>query len=79
MSTEVNWGTAPKAPPQTDILLLAEVAEMTRLPQATLRFYRHRGYGGPKSFKLGDRVCYMRADVEQYIRDAYAKAADGAA
>jgi hypothetical protein len=57
-----------------EIMLLAEVAEMTRLPQATLRFYRHRGYGGPKSFKIGDRVCYMRADVEQYIREAYAKA-----
>ena len=42
MSTEVD-----------DILLLEEVAELTRLPQATLRFYRHRGYGGPP--KLQDR------------------------
>jgi hypothetical protein len=58
----------------SDLLLLAEVAEMTRLPKATLRFYRHRGYGGPKSFLLGSRVVYRRADVEQYIRDAYAKA-----
>jgi DNA-binding transcriptional MerR regulator len=55
----------------SDILLVEEVSEMTRLPKATLRFYRHRGYGGPKSFKIGNRVCYMRADVEQYIRDAY--------
>lgn len=73
MSTEVSWGNIPKAPPLNDIMLLAEVAEMTRLPQATLRFYRHRGHGGPRSFKLGDRVCYMRSDVEQYIRDAYAE------
>jgi hypothetical protein len=62
----------------SDILLVEEVSEMTRLPKATLRFYRHRGYGGPKSFKIGNRVCYMRADVEQYIKDAYANTSDGA-
>jgi hypothetical protein len=39
-----------------EILLLEEVAEMTRLPRATLRFYRHRGEGGPRSFKIGNRV-----------------------
>ena len=38
MSTEVT---------PHDILLLEEVSEMTRLPRATLRFYRHRGDGGP--------------------------------
>jgi predicted DNA-binding transcriptional regulator AlpA len=54
-----------------EILLIDETSEMTRLPEATLRFYRHRGYGGPKSFKLGNRVAYKRADVEQWIEQQY--------
>jgi predicted DNA-binding transcriptional regulator AlpA len=54
-----------------EILLIEEVSELTRLPLATLRFYRHRGDGGPKSFKLGNRVAYKRADVEQWIQAQY--------
>lgn len=53
-----------------DILTLAEVAEMTRTSPATLRYWRSVGYGGPKSFKLGRRVLYRRADVEQWIGEA---------
>jgi predicted DNA-binding transcriptional regulator AlpA len=56
-----------------EILLLEEVAEMTRLPRATLRFYRHRGAGGPPSFKLGSRVVYRRADVESWIEARFAE------
>lgn len=54
-----------------EIFLIEEVSELTRLPLATLRFYRHRGDGGPKSFKLGNRVAYKRADVEQWIEAQY--------
>jgi predicted DNA-binding transcriptional regulator AlpA len=71
MSVEVNWGDLPKAPPFSEILLMEEVSELTRLPLATLRFYRHRGQGGPKSFKLGNRVVYKRADVEAWIESQY--------
>jgi predicted DNA-binding transcriptional regulator AlpA len=53
-----------------EILLIEEVSELTRLPLATLRFYRHRG-DGPKSFKLGNRVAYKRADVERWIEAQY--------
>jgi predicted DNA-binding transcriptional regulator AlpA len=71
MSIEVNWGNIPKAPPLNEILLLEEVSEMTRLPRATLRFYRHRGQGGLKSFRLGNRVVYKRTDVEAWIESRY--------
>jgi predicted DNA-binding transcriptional regulator AlpA len=64
MSTEVT----PR-----DILLLEEVSELTRLPKATLRFYRHRGEGGPQSFKLGNRVVYKRSDVLAWIESRYAE------
>lgn len=53
-----------------DILTLAEVAEMTRTNPATLRYWRSVGDSGPKSFKLGRRVLYHRADVEQWIAEA---------
>jgi predicted DNA-binding transcriptional regulator AlpA len=73
MSVEVNWGNIPTAAPLSEILLLEEVAELTRLPKATLRFYRHRGEGGPKSFKIGNRVCYRRSDVLDWIESQYAE------
>jgi predicted DNA-binding transcriptional regulator AlpA len=57
----------------SDILLLEEVAEMSRIPRATLRFYGHRGYGGPPSFKIGNRVCYRRSDVEAWLEQQYAE------
>jgi predicted DNA-binding transcriptional regulator AlpA len=61
-----------------EILLIEEVSELTRLPLATLRFYRHRGDGGPKSFKLGNRVAYKRADVLEWIEEHYAADHSGA-
>jgi predicted DNA-binding transcriptional regulator AlpA len=53
-----------------DILTLAEVAELTRMNPATLRYWRSVGGCGPKSFKLGRRVLYRRVDVEQWIAEA---------
>jgi predicted DNA-binding transcriptional regulator AlpA len=50
-----------------DILTLAEVAEMTRMEPSTLRWWRFAGEGGPKSFKLGRRIMYRRADVEKWL------------
>ena len=34
------------------ILTLSEVAELIRVPAATLRYWRHQGTG-PQSFKMG--------------------------
>jgi predicted DNA-binding transcriptional regulator AlpA len=55
---------------RSDILTLLEVVEMTRTNPATLRYWRSVGGRGPRSFKLGRRVLYRRADVEQWIADA---------
>jgi predicted DNA-binding transcriptional regulator AlpA len=55
-----------------DLLTLAEASEITRVPVATLRFWRSRGEIGPKSFKLGPRrVMYRREDVEAWIASQY--------
>jgi len=43
---------------------------MTRIPVPSLRFYRHNGTG-PRSFRLGNRIVYKRADVEAWIEERY--------
>lgn len=58
----------------TELLNTDEVAELTRVPPTTLRYWRHMGTG-PKSFKMGGRrVMYRRADVEAWISEQYARA-----
>lgn len=51
---------------------IEEVAEMTRLPVATLRWHRHRGTG-PKSGKVGRRIVYREQDVEAWINEQFSK------
>jgi predicted DNA-binding transcriptional regulator AlpA len=48
------------------LLKLPEVSEMTGIPEATLRFWRHQGTG-PRSAKLGRRVVYREEDVKAWI------------
>lgn len=54
-------------------LVTAEVAELTRTPIETVRYWRHVGKG-PKSFKVGRRVLYAIEDVESWLADAKAGA-----
>lgn len=50
-----------------DLMTTTEVAEYLTIPEATLRFYRHKGTG-PKAFRLGGRrVTYRRADVDAWL------------
>ena len=48
------------------LLRIPEIAELTGVPEATWRFWRHEG-SGPKSAKLGRRVVYREADVVAWI------------
>lgn len=57
-------------PELKNLLTGPEVAELTRTPHATLRYWRHRGTG-PRSFKLGRRVMYRREDVERWMKEQY--------
>lgn len=52
------------------LLTIGEVAELTRLPIATLRFKRYDGTG-PHSFRLGRRVLYYLSDVLAWIETHY--------
>ena len=49
-----------------------QVSELTGVPQGSLKFFRHRGYGGPKSFALTPRaIRYRREDVIDWINSQY--------
>jgi DNA-binding transcriptional MerR regulator len=70
--------TSPSGPDPTgaagqqtgELLTVADLAEMTRLSAATLRYWHATGRGGPASFKFGRRVMYRRADVEKWLEEA---------
>ncbi len=49
-----------------DLLAITEVADLVRVPVATLRYWRRLGTG-PHSFKVGRSVRYWRTDVLQWL------------
>lgn len=49
-----------------DLLTTIEVADLTRAPISTVRYWRYLG-SGPRSFRLGRRVVYLRRDVQEWI------------
>lgn len=49
------------------LLLLAEIAEKTRLAEATLRFKKHRGEI-TFLFRLGKRLVGYESDVDAWIK-----------
>lgn len=54
------------------LLTMEEVAERTRLPLATLRYYRTLNpRKGPASAKLGRSVVYRESDVEAWIAEQF--------
>jgi predicted DNA-binding transcriptional regulator AlpA len=57
---------------QSKLLTLQEVAQRYPIPEATLRYWRHRGDVGPKSARIGRRVVYLEADVEAWIAAQFA-------
>ncbi len=47
---------------------MKEVAALVRVPEATLRYWRHLG-AGPRSFKIGRHVRYWRADLTLWLAE----------
>lgn len=56
------------------LLLIEEVAEMTRLSENTLRFMKHQGRG-PRCAKLGRRIVYRESDVQAWIDGRFEESA----
>ena len=57
-----------------EYLKTTEVAEHYRTSEATVRYWRHIGYG-PKGVKFGRRVLYPSAEIARF--DAERHASDG--
>jgi predicted DNA-binding transcriptional regulator AlpA len=51
---------------QDQLLLFAEIAELMRLPEATLRWLRNQGRA-PFLFKSGHRVVAWKSDVIAHL------------
>ena len=67
MTATPHRPTTPGTPHANDELLtLPEVADLVRVPVATLRYWRHLG-SGPQSFRIGRTVRYWRSDVFQWL------------
>ena len=61
--------TVPDTPHADDELLtVQEVADVVRVPVATLRYWRHLGTG-PRSFRIGRSVRYWRTEVFAWLDD----------
>lgn len=54
-----------------DYLTPEEVAEHYRVALATVRYWRHIGYG-PRGAKVGRHVRYPRSEVERFDRECEA-------
>ena len=68
MSTISQQVTPPQDPHDNDELLtIGEVADIVRVPIATLRYWRHLGTG-PPSFRIGRGVRYWRSEVSAWLR-----------
>jgi excisionase family DNA binding protein len=52
---------------ESDLLLLPEVARLTRLSESTIRWLRHQGRA-PAGFRLGRRLVFRRGEVEAWLR-----------
>jgi len=59
--------TVPNA---MSILTIEEAAEMLRTPVSTLRYWRHMKRG-PKAGRIGGRLMYRQADLEQWLNDQF--------
>ncbi len=51
-----------------ELLTMTEVADLVRVPVATLRYWRHLGTG-PRSFRIGRSVRYWRTEVLLRLED----------
>ena len=51
-----------------EMLTLQEACKLLRVPEGTLRYWRHLG-AGPRSFKIGRHVRYWRTDLVLWLTE----------
>jgi excisionase family DNA binding protein len=78
MTTQSNHPDRDDRDDGDDLFTLGEVADLLRVPAATVRYWRHQGTG-PRSFRIGRHVRYQRSDVETWLREQRRAGGPGAA
>ena len=58
-----------------EMLTLQEACKLLRVPEGTLRYWRHLG-AGPRSFKIGRHVRYWRTDLILWLTEQTNRAQD---
>jgi Helix-turn-helix domain len=75
MTTERTATTPAHRIPGDQMLTLQEACEFLRLPEGTLRYWRHLD-SGPNSFKVGRHVRYWRSDLLLWLSEQDHRAHD---
>jgi hypothetical protein len=71
MTAEHFTRDATRRPPTSlgdEMLSLQEASVLLRIPEGTLRYWRHLG-AGPRSFKIGRHVRYWRTDLILWLTE----------
>lgn len=58
----------PDTTPDDEMLDIHEAARFLRVPEGTLRYWRHLGIG-PRSFKVGRHIRYWRSDLILWLTE----------
>ncbi len=58
-----------------EMLSIQEACTFLRVPEGTLRYWRHLG-AGPRSFKIGRHVRYWRTDLVLWLTEQTNRAQD---
>lgn len=54
------------------LMTTRQVTALTGVPEGSLKYFRHRGHGGPRSFALTPRsIRYRREDVLEWINTQF--------
>ena len=66
--TDPDENRRPIHNPGDEMLTLQEACRFLRVPEGTLRYWRHLG-SGPRSFKVGRHVRYWRTDLILWLAE----------
>jgi len=68
MSNSFRTATPEPSHAGDELMSITEVAELVRVPEATVRYWRHLGEG-PRGFRIGRSVRFWRTEVVQWLDD----------
>lgn len=62
--------TQPEMQNPHQLFTKPEASDYLRTPESTLNYWRHMGKG-PKAARIGARLFYRKADLDQFINDQF--------